>query len=306
MKWALGAMSIGPVLVLAATALPIGATRAATATPSASPTATVAPTATPVPGTYIDIEVVLDLNKDGVRQPDEPGVSGARLHSGCSDALGQIAETDGNGKTQSRVWVYQGRIHECITLEHRFGWLETTNPVLRLDVPAGEQHTALFLIHDLGPDVMEVSGESILAGVPAPDAVITLGAPFGGCLERAVERRYPLLVIVGAARPGCPAAGTLVQLLLDGSPTGTISYSRGQATQDLVARGDSMRLYGSFISAARIADVDCGVVQSMSGTGGLIPPGFVRVFVLSEEVRTGCGAPGRLVRFYRDGAPLDP
>lgn len=66
-----------------------------------------------------------------------------------------------------------------------------------------------------------------------------------------------------------------------------------------------MRMYGSFISAARIGDADCAVVRQLSG-GGLIPPGAVRVFVLSEEVRPGCGAPGRPVRFYRNGAPLDP
>jgi len=274
------------------------------ATPSPTPTEAVAPTVTSVPGVYIDIQVVHDLNKDGLRQPEEPGVPDARLHGGCSDALSQAPATDGDGRTRLLVSAYQGRIQECITLEHRFGWLETTDPVLRLDFPAGEARTALFLIHDLGPDVMEVSGEPIVAGVPDPGATITLGAPFGGCIERAAERRYPLLFIVGAARPGCPPAGTRVQLLLDGSPAGVISYEAGRASQDLVARGDSMRIYGSYISAARIGNVDCAVIQPQAG--GLIPPGLVRVFVLSEEVRAGCGAPGRLVRFYRNGMPLDP
>jgi len=307
MKTALSATILAATLGAFAAAAPMltfGTAGVAAATPSTTPTATAEPTATPVPGTYIDIEVVDDHNADGVRQPNEPGLAGAPLHGGCGDALSNIPGTGSDGKARLRVSPYNGRVRECITLEHHSGWLATTASTLQFDFPFGEQHTALFLVHDLGPDVMEIWGEPILSGVPAAPASIALGAPFGGCIERSADRRFPLLYIVGAARPGCPAAGASVQLLLDGSPAGVVAYAAGRASRDLVARGDSMRMYGSLITAARIAGVDCAVIQPF--TGVLIPPGSVRVFVLSEEVRPGCGAPGRLVRFYRDGAPLDP
>jgi len=307
MKTALSATILAATLgafAVAAPMLTFGTAGLAAATPSATATATVEPTATPVPGTYIDIEVIDDLNTDGIRQPNEPGLAGAPLHGGCGDALSQIPATDSDGKTKVRVSAYKGRVLECITLEHHSGWLATTASTLRFDFPFGEQHTALFLIHDLGPDVMEIWGEPILAGVPAPAARIALAAPFGGCLEHSADRRFPLLFVVGATRPGCPAAGASVQLLLDGSPAGVVAYAAGRMSRDLVAGGDSMRMYGHFITAARISGVDCAVIAPF--TGALIPPGSVRVFVLSEEVRPGCGAPGRLVRFYRDGLPLDP
>jgi hypothetical protein len=309
MKIALTATILAATLAAFAVAAPLltsDAPAAAAATPSATATATVEPTATPVLGTYIDIEVVDDLNIDGVRQPNEPGLAGAPLHGGCGDALNNIPVTGSDGKARLRVSPYNGRVLECVTLEHHAGWLVTTASVLRFDFPFGEQHTALFLVHDLGPDVMEIWGEPILAGVPAPAASIALAAPYGACIERPADRQFPfpLLFIIGVDRPGCPAAGASVQLLLDGSPAGVVAYAAGRASRDLVAHGDSMRMYGHFITAARISGVDCAVIQPFNGI--LIPPGSVRVFVLSEEVRSGCGAPGRLVRFYRDGVPLDP
>lgn len=273
-------------------------------TASPSPTETVEPTATPAPGTYIAIEVVNDLNKDGVRQPEEPGVAGATLHVGCGDAFLQIPTTDSDGKTQARISAYMGRVNECILLKHEFGWLETTSPYLRFDFPEGEVHSALFLIHELGPDVMEVDGEAILAGVPAPDATIALAAPFGGCIERPAGPPFPLFVIVGATRSGCPTPGAPVQLVLDGSSAGSIAYAAGRVTQDVAARGDSMRLSGLSITAARIDGVDCAVIRDLAAAP--LPPEYVRIFVLSDDIRPGCGAPGRVVRFYRGDVPLDP
>ena len=39
---------------------------------------------------------------------------------------------------------------------------------------------------------------------------------------------------------------------------------------------------------------------------GFVAPGEVRVFVLSDEVRPGCGAPGLQVRLLRGDTLLDP
>jgi hypothetical protein len=302
---ALAAIVGAGAVAVAAMLLAPGAALAGDETATQPPTETVEPTATAAPGTYIAIEVVHDLNKDGVRQASEPGVEGVSLHGGCSDAIIIITPTDADGETQLDVSGYLGRVDVCISLQHRFGWLSTTDPTLQLGFPVGEQHTAVFLVHDLGADVMEVYGEAILAGVPAPEAAIALSAPYTGCVERHVERTFPLLFVVGSSRSGCPGAGASLQVVLDGATANVLTYTPGgRPSADIVARGDSMRMYGSNVTGGRINGVECAVIRPH--TGALIPEGFVRVFILSEEVRAGCGAPGRTVRLYIDGVAQDP
>ena len=290
-----------------ACALALGATASASAdTPTPSPEPTLTPSPTPNTADVISILVIEDLNKNGVRDTGEPGSAGWTLYGGCSDALIFIEPPGNDGKTSLRISPYQGRVQECIRLQHRFGWLETTTPFLQLDFPYGEARTALFLVHNLDTNVMEVNGELIIAGVPARDATVALAAPFAGCLERPADYPYPLLMITGnVSRPGCPQSGDTIVTILDGTPATALTYVPASTlATDLVARGDSMRLYASAFTAARIDGIDCAVIEPL--TGGLIPPESVRVFVLSEEVRPGCGAPGRLVRFYREGQALDP
>ncbi len=72
-----------------------------TATPSETPTLTPTPSATPTPtlalGGIVG-SVFHDLNQNLVREPDEPGIAGARLHLTRPDGAAETAVTDADGE----------------------------------------------------------------------------------------------------------------------------------------------------------------------------------------------------------------
>jgi len=277
-----------------------------------SPTATPEPTRTPLPPgvTPVTIRVIHDLDKDGEAQAAEPGIGGVSVYGGCGDALISLPATDANGTIETYLNPFQGRVHECYRLERPFGWLPTTSLFVTVDEAATDAVDVVFLLHDLGRDVMEISGEVIVAGLPAKDPRITLAPPFDGCSElhidfsNAAQTQVVLFVVSPAVRGGCAGAGSEVSVLVDGLFATLMPVQPGQRVPEpLAVAGDSLRLYATDIDAARIDGTDCGVVAPVQG---FVPPDFVRVFVLPAEVRAGCGVPSKLVRFFRDGAPLDP
>jgi hypothetical protein len=121
------------------------------------------------------------------------------------------------------------------------------------------------------------------------------------------------MIAGGADRAGCPQLGDAVTLLADGEVGGMLVFAPGQSTStDLVVGGDSMRFWfepnefsgGSDeppVIAASVNSIDCAVVENIRTFGG-----GLAVYVLSDEARAGCGRPGDVVRFYRDGVLLEP
>ena len=285
------AMAILGVLLAAALS------RAATASAQA-PT----PTVTAAPGQLV-AHVINDLNGDGVRQANEPGLAGWQLSQGCSDAILPMT-TDATGTALG------GNFDNCVRLERRFGWLPTSPETPSVVLPNGVDEVT-FLVHDLGPGAMEISGEAIVAGLPAQSMTIDLAAPFAACegsfLEPATWESRATIIVQGAgAKAGCPAQGATFTVLADGVSATTATFGAGNSKQvEIVVGGDSMRMYGTFITGATIGGVACGVVVPPP-EGAFVPEGYVRVFVLSEEARAGCGTAGKQVRFYIDGRAAEP
>jgi hypothetical protein len=296
---------LAAIVLAVATAIAVAPARASAGAPS--------PTSTPLPpgATPVTIRVIHDLNMDGTAQPAEPGIEGIDAHASCTDALVILPRTDESGTIETSEQSFQGRVQQCYAIERPFGWLPTTPTFVRVDAPLGDPIEVVFLLHDLGRDTMEISSEVIVAGLPAQAPDVTLAPPYADCSEMYVvfangtQTQAVTFVVSPAVRDGCPAAGSEVSVLVDGRFATLMPVQPGQrVAEPLAVGGDSMRLYATDVDVARIDGVDCGVVVPV--TGGLIPPDLVRVFVLSEELRPGCGVTGRPVRFFRDGAPLDP
>ncbi len=247
--------------------------------------------------------MINDLNGDGVREAGEPGLLGWQLYQGCSDAILPMT-TDASGTAVG------GNFDNCVGLQRQFGWLPTSPNTTSVTLPDGV-HEVTFLVHDLGPGAMEISGEAIVAGLPAQSMTLGLAAPFAACegsfLEPGPWASRATVIVQGAGeQAGCPAEGAPVTVVADGVQATTATFSAGETkTAAIVVGGDSMRLYGTFITGATIDGVDCGVVAAPP-PGAFVPEGSVRVFVLSQEARAGCGAPGKQVRFYISGRAAEP
>ena len=256
---------------------------------------------TPEPPATLRIHVVHDLDKDGVRDAGEPGLAGWTVTGGSGDVIVFQGTTDANGEYVSA----QGASY--VSVYRQFGWLPTSPLSVE---PVSTPAEIFFLVYNVGPTVMEVSGELIVAGLPATTANVQLASPYSGCLEYFISASpsysYATLLISGDdLRSGCPAASAEVTILVEGDQAATLAFASGTSQEQiLVGKGDSMRFANYRIDAARIKGTDCGVIIPFQG--GLIPEGSVRVFVLSAKARPGCGAPGQQVTLFREGCALSP
>lgn len=287
---------------------------AATPTPAATSTAS----ATPLPADTLRIVVFNDLNGDGLADPGEPGLASWNISQGCSDALRQLI-TDAKGEATTEFF---GGADVCLNLDREFGWLPTRNNVhARVPHDWNTEEPFIFALHYYGPTVMELRGEAISDGLPMMQGVPGIEEPFRSCGHLFFESVGPsatnaVVIVEGAdARAGCPRLGDNIVPSPDGAPptpAPAVPFSPGTtATTSWVADGDSMRFYSSYITDAWVFDVAAGLVTKRCAairdvSGGLIPPGFARVFVLSDRTRPGCGASGRMVRLFRNGMPLAP
>lgn len=301
------------VLTAAATftAAALVAATALAATPTPEPELT-EPTPFPTPtADQFLVRVVEDLDNDGVEDQGEPGLGGWQIVAGCGDAL-QLVSTDDSG---SALVFAQGSgrsdgVLQCVRLTRQFGWAPTSAP-LSIPVPASIDRAkgVTFLVHHYGAAVMELSGEAIDAGLPAGNPSFTLAAPYDfeetSCVVSVQGDFRPTLIILGVdARAGCLASGATFDVLMDGKRAASATFApAARVDQTFVINGDSMRHYSHNITSAQIDGRECGVIVEQTG---FVPPGSVRVYVLSHEARAGCGAPGKLVRFFREGRPQQP
>jgi hypothetical protein len=179
-------------------------------------------------------------------------------------------------------------------------------------IPPGTDELTL-LYHDLGDNVMEISGEAISAGLPAQTLEVDLGAPFETCdaSYANVESWHStatVLVSSSESEPGCPTTSDEVTIIFagDASSANSIAFTSGeQVAAEFVTGGDSMRLGLIDVDAALINGNDCAVVMPPP-PGAFVPQGSVFVFVLSAEARAGCGTQGVPVEFYFQGRLLEP
>jgi hypothetical protein len=120
-------------------------------------------------------------------------------------------------------------------------------------------------------------------------------------------------MILGAdMRAGCPGPGDQFSVVMNGAVVGTFTFAAGGREATTFAIGpDSMRLYAFDIDDVWVFDTGsarltrgCAVIQPQ--VGGFAPGGYVRIFVMPDEIRPGCGAPGRRVGLVRDGVRLVP
>jgi hypothetical protein len=292
---------------IAVAAVALVALAVAPAAAHAAPATGGEPTSTPIPAGRRVVSVVNDLNGDGVHQDSEPALPGWRLTLGCTDAVIGI-ETNAAGEASAGS-PDQG---ECIRLNRPFGWLPTNPATTTVRVDAGVDDVN-FLVRDLGDHAMEITGEAIVRGLPAQSLAVTAAAPYESCVGSFLDvsswySSATVIVSDSAADASCPDPGSAVTVVLEGDTAAaiTVPFSPGQTvSRDLVARGGAMRITGVSLTAAKIGGVECAVILQPP-PGAFLPGGIVTAFVLSEEVRAGCGAPGRLVEFYRDGRLLTP
>ena len=286
---------------------------AAARTPTPTPTAT----ATPLPPGTLRIVVFNDLNGDGLLDPGEPGLASWHISQGCGDAL-RLLVTDERGEATTEFY---GGYEICLHLNREFGWLPTRNNVHTRVMPdRSTDEPFLFGLHDLGRTAMELRGEAIAGGLPMEQGEPGIEAPFHACGHLFFERVDPsttntVVIVEGAdTLAGCPRPGDPVLPSVDApqTPSPSVPFAPGTTvTTSWVDNGDSMRFYASYVSDAWVLDPGTASVakhctEIRDVRGGLLPPGLARVFVVSEQARPGCGAPGRTVRLFRDGQPLDP
>jgi hypothetical protein len=315
---ALLAISMAPALTPATRAGLITAT--STPTPAGSPTATPPPeptgTATPYPPgtTLLRARVVDDRNGNGILDAGDVGLEGWYVRLSCGDFIRRSDPTDANGVTTSALFdkgPIDGVLSSCATPEHTLGWLPTAPNVRFHPIIEGQINDLTFLLHYLGPSVMETYASVVVRGIPT-EATVTAAPPFTQCVEHPFDYGGSLLAIVGGAdRAGCPQPGDTVALLVDGEPAGTLAFAPGSgSSQMLVVGGDSMRFWfplddysgGAVPSiSATVNSTQCAVVENIRTFGG-----GLAVYVLSDEARAGCGRPGDVVSFYRDGVLLEP
>jgi hypothetical protein len=142
---------------------------------------------------------------------------------------------------------------------------------------------------------------------------VTAQAPYEDCVGHFLDVTTWFsfaAVIVGSSdfAANCPADGDPVTIVLDGDTDSAINAPFQPGTvvgSNLVAHGDSMRVVGELLSGATIGGAECAVILEPP-PGAFLGPGTVTAFVLADEIRSGCGAPGRDVIFHREGKPLAP
>jgi hypothetical protein len=289
-----------------------GGSAAATTTPTATST----PPATPLPAGTLRILVFNDLNSNGLPDTGEPGLANWHVIQGCSDAVLWLT-TDAKGEVMTRLFGGD----DCFSLTRQFGWLPTRGNIhVRIGPDWNTADPLMFGLHDLGRNVMELRGEAITGGLPAEQGAPGVEEPFRSCGHLFFESTQPagtyaVVIVEGAdTRSGCPHQGDNVVPSSDGvppTPAPALQFLPGTiAATSWVANGDSMRFMSVSITDAWVLDVVAGrLTQHCAETrevNGFLPAGSARVFVLSDHVRPGCGAPGRRVRLFRDGLPLEP
>jgi hypothetical protein len=253
--------------------------------------------------------VINDLNSNGQREPDEPGVEGWLLDQACGDALARLGSTDADGRLIAMV----RRSEPCFLLETPFGWLaEGGNSRRDVTLNPGATVGLVFLVHQAGEQVENFGGNVIMNGLPAPVGT-QVDALFGGqyCgvadVYAAPEAtRYSLYVLSDHDRGGCATPGGSVSLTVNGIVVHTETFSPFSFPGlDLILGPAPMYFYLSSPEGTTpipyVGAVRCGEARLTELGVGLLPSNFNIIYVLPDALRSGCGAPGRTVTIKAGG-----
>jgi hypothetical protein len=295
-------------------AQPAGAQEPPTDTPPPiEPTNTmpsIEPTRTPRPdeGTLI-VHVINDLNRNGRRDPSEPGLEGWRAYRGCGDAFVGLGPSDASGTMVE----YLRYPDDCLHIQLEFAWFPTNAQSQRFHVEPGETVNLAFLVRKVGNRVHRFTGEVIVNGLPAAegasiDAVIR-GQRCGDGQYTAgtALSYYTLYVLSDDDRPGCARDNHRVALTVDGSVAAERTFvASWQEGFDLIVGPAPMRFSTTApegtIPIPYVGGVQCGEARAWSGV--LLPSNYYRVFVFPDALRSGCGAPGRVVTVHAGGTVI--
>ncbi|MCH8009595.1 MAG: hypothetical protein IIC91_12105 [Chloroflexi bacterium] len=256
----------------------------------------------------LTVFVIHDLNGNGQRDPGEPGVEGwsVELPGFCGgDIAFQPAgpsATDADGRVEFAVKEPWG----CIRAEDKFGWVFTT--VRPLVTSVGPRQTeALILVRKVGQQLHLLRGAVLIDGLPAPegtsiDAVVDnascgdseIVVPFG----TNYEARYTMYVLGELDRPGCASEGDLVEITVDGGAVADVTFASGSTGELHLYLGPTPMW---FIEGPRegpapvpyIGSLICG--EARTRPSGFTPTSSHNVYVFPDALRSGCGAPGRIV-----------
>ena len=274
-----------------------------------------------------------DLDEDGERDPEEPGIS-CSLRRMVGDVVWTVrSDMEGNFRDVFRT----GPSDEEP--------LEVTSCPLYPDAPPGYRVTAprpgpcgrngcvtrtgaqLYRCQDFGLHLVDTNGARFRGSIwenAAPVAAASLvTATIGNtvCGEGYVwndlwdgRSRYEVIVRSDEARGGCGTEGAEVRFSLDGREIATVGYwQKGKESLDLVIgppfaefevklevpRGSP---YGGEHLQAYVGDVLCGEAR---GRASMIAyTSFFTLVVLPDSLRPGCGREGDVIRFMVNGQPL--
>lgn len=297
-----------PVLVVyAASAQEAEPTSTTQPTPASTPTATPAPTRTPRPneGTLV-VFVINDLNRNGIRDPGEPGVEGWTLTLGCGDLIYDEDVTDADGNVVFLV----KRGQACVYAREPFGWVLTSDRFVRAYVRAGRVVEASALAYKAGEQLQRYAGSLIINGFPAPEGTMVDALVDGrSCGDVLVSlgdarTRFSLYVLGERDRAGCAREGQPVALAVNGvvvrtdifevdtTRFGDLNVGPAPMYFDLAAPEGTTPV--PYVEA-----IGCG--EAIRKTGPLLLPNSYTVYVLPAGLRAGCGAPGRIVTVMAGG-----
>ncbi len=254
------------------------------------------------------VTVIHDLNGNGRRDPGEPGIEGwsVELPGSCGGDIMFAGTGRGISDTDGRVEFAVKERWGCIRAEDKFGWVFTT--VRPLVTSVGPRQTeALILVRKVGQQLHLLRGAVLINGLPAPegtsiDAVVDnascgdtdFSVPFG----TNYEARYTMYVVGEADWPGCAAGGQVVEITVDGVSVADVSFATGSTSELHLYLGPTPMWFVTEeregpAPVAYVGSLVCGEVRIRPL--GFAPGAIHYVYVFPDALRSGCGAPGRIV-----------
>ena len=262
-----------------------------------------APLPTPRPGAgRLNITLIHDLNADGVFDPGEPGLEGwsVAVAPACSDALLGLDPTNTEGRTTAETFSEKN----CVIVQ-RVGWVLTSGS-RSVNVEPGATVEATFLFRKVGQQFLRLTGDLLVDGLPATDSVAldaVVGGRSCGDAQIAVGTRgtfYSLYILGDADRAECAAEGQSVDITVNGTAVHDLTFISNRLDSenvDLILGPTPMWFVeigtDGVAPVPFVGSVMCG--EARGGPVDFITSDIYTIYVLPDALRSGCGAPGRIV-----------
>lgn len=262
-----------------------------------------APLPTPRPGAgRLNITLIHDLNADGVFDPGEPGLEGwsVAVAPACSDALLGLDPTNTEGRTTAETFSEKN----CVIVQ-RVGWVLTSGS-RSVNVEPGATVEATFLFRKVGQQFLRLTGDLLVDGLPATDSVAldaVVGGRSCGDAQIAVGTRgtfYSLYILGNADRAECAAEGQSVDITVNGTAVHDLTFISNRLDSDNVdlILGPTPMWFveigtDGVAPVPFVGSVMCG--EARGGSVDFITSDIYTIYVFPDALRSGCGAPGRII-----------